>query len=262
MLLKNKVAVVLGASAEAGCGWAIARRFAAEGAKVIVGARRKEPLKKLAEITNGTAVACDVTKEDQVAAVAKLAVNTYGRLDIACNAAGLASGGTIKNTPTEVVVQSMDTNFYANLYFIRHMAEAMDRGGSIIVFSSIAATHVLEHVYSYGVAKAATDCLVQYAANEFGPHGIKVNSILPGAIRTEMSSAMWAVQGMEEAWSKEVPLGRIGTPDDFADAALWLAGPSFVTGLNLHVSGGNQVTFCPRAEARPAMEAVDPTNGL
>lgn len=261
MRLKDKVAVILGASAEAGTGWAIARLFAAEGAKVVVGSRRKEPLDKLARLTGGLAVACDITKEDDVIAVAKLAIKTHGRLDIAVNAAGLASGGTITHTPTEVVRQSMEPNFYGNLYFIRHMAEVMGRGGSIVVFSSMAATHVLEHVYSYAVAKAATDTLVMYAANEYGPRGIKVNSILPGPIRSEMSSAMWGVKGMEEAWSKEVPLGRIGAPEDFAEAALWLCGPSFVSGLNLQVSGGNQVTFFPRATDRPEIDGVDPTSG-
>lgn len=261
MRLKDKVAIVSGASADRGTGWAIAERFAAEGAKVIVSARREEPLQALAKKIGGVATTCDVADEDQVIALAQLAMSRYGKLDIAVNAAGLASGGTVANTPTDVVRQSMEVNFYGNLYFIRHMAAQMKDGGSIIVFSSMAATHVLEHVYSYSVAKSATDTLVRYAANEFGPRNIKVNSILPGAIFSEMAAPLYQVEGMREAWSKEVPLGRIGNPEDFAEAALWLAGPSFVTGLNLQVSGGNQVTFFPREDARPAITGVDPTTG-
>jgi len=261
MLMKDKVAVVLGASAEAGCGWAIARKFAAEGAKVVVGARRIEPLRKLADQTGGTAAVCDVAKEADVAALAKLAVDTYGKLDVAVNAAGFPIGGTVANTPHDGVVQSTEVNYYGSIHFVKHMAAAMANGGSIVLFSSLASTHPLEYVYGYACAKAAVDCLVRYAALEYGPRGIKVNSILPGAIRSDMSSAVWTVEGMEKSWAGEVPLGRIGEPSDFADAALWLGGSSYVTGLNLHVNGGNQLTRFPRVAERPALGGVDPTSG-
>ena len=131
---------------------------------------------------------------------------------------------------------------------------------SIVLFSSMAASQPMEYVYSYACAKAATDCLVRYAAAEYGPHGIKVNSIQPGPIRSDMASALWAVQGMEESFVREVPLRRIGEPEDYADAALWLAGPSFVTGLNIPVSGGNHMTRMPYLSERPAMFGEDPTN--
>lgn len=261
MQLEGKTAVVLGASAEAGTGWAIAERFAAEGAKVIVAARREAPLNRLAQKIGGIAQRCDLASEADIAALAERALAEFGSLDIAVNAGGLPVGGTIANTPLADVEMSMQVNFFGSLHFVRHMAKAMPNGGSIILFSSMAATHPLEHVYGYACAKAAADCLVRYAAQEFGPRGIKVNSILPGAIRSEMSGPLWAVEGMEQSWANEVPLGRIGTPADFADAALWLAGPAFVTGLNLQVSGGNQITRFPTAAERPALAGVDPTSG-
>ena len=261
MQLKDKVAIVLGASAEAGTGWAIAKRFAAEGAKVVVAARRIEPLRKLAGEIGGTPTVCDMGSEQDIIALAKLAFETYGKLDVAVNAAGMPMGGTIANTPFEEVVRATEVNYYGSLFFVKHMAAAMDNGGSIILFSSMTSTHALEYVYSYACAKAAADCLVRYAALEFGPRGIKVNSILPGAIRSEMSQALWTVEGMEQSWANEVPLGRIGEPADFADAALWLAGPSFVTGLNLQVNGGNQLTRFPTVAERPALEGIDPTSG-
>lgn len=261
MQLKDKIAIVLGASAERGTGWAIARRFAAEGAKVVVGARREAPLRALAQRIDGTAQVCDLAVEKDVAALAARAVGMYGRLDIAVNAAGVPMGGTIANTPHAELVRSTEINYYGNVFFVKHMAAAMQRGGSIILFSSMAATHPLEYVFSYACAKAASDCLVRYAAQEYGSRGIKVNSILAGAIRSEMSSALWTVAGMEASWAGEVPLGRIGEPADFADAALWLAGPSFVTGLNLQVSGGNQLTRFPTTAERPALAGADPTSG-
>lgn len=259
--LENKVAIVLGASAERGTGWAIAERFAAEGAKVVVGARREAALRTLARRIGGTAHVCDAGIEDNVAALAACAINTYGRLDIAVNAAGVPLGGTIANTPHAEIVRATEGNYYANVFFVKHMAAAMTQGGSIILFSSMAATHPLEYVFSYACAKAASDCLVRYAAQEYGPRGIKVNSILPGAIRSEMSSALWGVAGMEASYAREVPLGRIGEPTDFVDAALWLAGPSFVTGLNLQVNGGNHLTRFPTIAERPALTGTDPTSG-
>lgn len=261
MVLKDKVAIVLGASAEAGSGWAVAKRFAAEGAKVVVAARRAEPLQRLAAEIDGAWITCDVASEDEVKALVDFTMEKYGRIDVACNAAGLPMGGTIANAPMSDMKLAIEVDYYGCVYFVRYVAEAMKpTGGSIILFSSLTSTHMLESVYPYACAKAAADCLVVYAAAEYGPYGIKVNSILPGPIRSEMSAPLWQVEGMEQAWAKDVPLGRIGLPDDFADACLWLAGPSFVSGLNLPVCGGNQVFRFPRLTERPALEGYDPTN--
>lgn len=259
-VLAGKVAIVLGASAPGGSGWAIAERFAAEGAKLVVGARRSGPLDELARKTGGIAQMCDVAREEDVAALVARAVEAFGGLDVAVNAAGLPMGGTIAHSPVGDARAAMEVNYFGCLHFIRHSAEAMKNGGSIVLFSSLAAAQPMECVYSYGCAKAATDCLVRYAAAEYGPKGIKINSILPGPIRSDMASGLWAVAGMEEAYAREIPLGRIGETSDYAEAALWLAGPSFVTGLNLHVSGGNQLTRMPTLSERPDMVGTDPTN--
>lgn len=259
-ILDGKVAIVLGASAPGGAGAAIARRFAAEGAKLVVGARSEGPLQALARETGGIAMRCDVADDHDVAAFVARAVNSYGRLDVAVNAAGLPMGGTIAHSPVDDARAAMDVNYFGNIHFIRHSADAMKDGGSIILFSSMAAAQPMEFVYSYGCAKAATDCLVRYAAIEYGPKGIKVNSIQPGPIRSDMASGLWAVEGMEAVYSREIPLRRIGETSDYADAALWLAGPSFVSGLNLPVSGGNHLTRMPYLSERPDMTGPDPTN--
>lgn len=251
---------MLGASASGGSGWAIARRFAAEGAKVVVAARNYNALKDLAQLTGGLAVACDVANEDDVAALVTRTIDSFGRLDVAVNAAGLPMGGTIAASPIEDAHAAMDVNYFGCIHFIRHTAEAMKQGGSIILFSSMAAMQPMEFVYSYACAKAATDCLVRYAAIEYGKRGIKVNSIQPGPIRSDMASGLWAVDGMEAVYTREIPLGRIGEPEDYADTALWLAGPSFVSGLNLPVSGGNHLTRMPTLAERPDMVGPDPTN--
>lgn len=258
--LEGKVAIVLGASAPGGSGWAIAQRFAAEGARLVVGARSEAALLDLAHQTGGIAQVCDVADEAQVQALVARAVEAYGGLDIAVNAAGLPMGGTIASAPVEDARAAMEVNYFGCLHFVRHCAAAMRSGGSIILFSSLAAAQPMEYVYSYGCAKAATDCLVRYAAQEYGRRGIKVNSILPGPIRSDMASALWSIEGMEAVYAREIPLRRIGETADYADAALWLAGPSFVSGLNLHVSGGNQLTRMPFLNERPDMIGPDPTN--
>lgn len=259
-ILEGKVAIVLGASAPGGSGAAIARRFAQEGAKVLVGARNEGPLQELAREIGGIAMRCDVANDEDVAAFVAEAVVTYGKLDVAVNAAGLPMGGTIAQSPIEDARAAMEVNYFGCVHFIRHSAEAMKDGGSIVLFSSMAASQPMEFVYSYGCAKAATDALVRYAAAEYGPKGIKVNSIQPGPIRSDMASGLWAVEGMEAVYTREVPLRRIGETADYADAALWLAGPSFVSGLNLPVSGGNQLTRMPYLSERPDMTGSDPTN--
>lgn len=99
--------------------------------------------------------------------------------------------------------------------------------------------------------EAATDCLVRYAAIEYGPCNIRVNSILAGSIVSDMSRELFEIPAVARVFEKEVPLRRLGYPKDFANAVLWLAGPAFVTGLNIPVSGGNQLTRFPYMHEMP-----------
>lgn len=249
--LKGKVATVLGASAEGGTGWAIAEALARCGAKVVVGARTRPALDVLAERIGGTAVTCDAGSEVDVKAMAQAALDTYGRLDIAVNSAGLPVMGLISEIGQAQLDMAMRVNFNGNFYFVQHMAEAMKHGGAIAIISSMSTTHpVMPHV-AYACAKAATDCLVRYAAIEYGPQNIRVNSILPGAINSDMSKEAFADPEFERIYAREVPIGRVGVPEDFANAVLFLCGPSYVTGVNLQVNGGNHLTRFPYLSEMP-----------
>jgi NAD(P)-dependent dehydrogenase (short-subunit alcohol dehydrogenase family) len=252
--LAGKVAVVLGASAEGGTGWAIAEALAAQGAKVVVGARSLAPLQRLAERIGGTAVACDAGNEAQVAALAKAALDTYGHLNIAVNSAGLPVMTLIADTTQANLDDAVRVNFFGNVYFVKYMAQAIGSNGSIVLISSMSTTHPVFPHYAYACGKSASDCLVRYAAVEYGPRGIRVNSILPGAIKSEMAREAFAIPGFEDAYLRNIPLGRVGYPADFANTVLWLAGPSYVTGLNLQVSGGNQLTRFPYPSELPMGE--------
>jgi NAD(P)-dependent dehydrogenase (short-subunit alcohol dehydrogenase family) len=247
----GKVAVVLGASAEGGTGWAIAEALAGEGAALIVAARSIAPLHRLAERIGGTAVQCDAASEDQVRTLAETAKGKHGRIDIAVNAAGLPILGPIARTTEKDLMSALRVNYLGVVFFVKYMAEVMGEGGSIINISSIASSHPNGDFFAYGCAKAAADCLVRNAAIEYGPRKIKVNSILPGPIDSAMAAGFFDRPMMREIFERETPLKRVGIPSDFADAVLWLAGPSFVTGLNLEVSGGMQLMRQPMTQELP-----------
>ena len=251
--LHGKTAAVLGCSAPGGTGWAIAEGLAAQGVKVLVAARRREPLEVLAAKIGGVAHVCDVADPAQVADLGRAARAAFGRIDIAVNAAGLPVHGAIADIDPADIQAALDVNYIGNVHFIRHMADAMNDGGSIVLISSSSAAQPVQPYFAYACAKAAMDCLVRYAAIEYGARGIRVNSLLPGPIRSDMAKSLWDVPGMEEVFAREVPLGRIGEPADYADAVAWLSGPAFVTGLNLPVSGGNQLTRSPRLDEMPPM---------
>ncbi|MCY4425964.1 MAG: SDR family oxidoreductase [Halieaceae bacterium] len=259
--LEGKVAVVLGASAEAGSGWGIAEALAAAGCKVVVGARSQEPIERLAEKIAGVGVVCDVSSEEQVKNVAETALREYGKLDIAVNAAGMPLLKTISDIEQPDLETTTKVNYYANVYFVKHMAAAIEQDGSIILITSLSTERPVFPHAAYACAKAASDCLVRYAAIEYGPKNIRVNSILPGMIVSDMSAEILSAPGMMETFTREVPLGHLGYPKDYANAVLWLAGPAFVTGVNIPVAGGAQLTRFPRPDEYPDAEKawdVDP----
>lgn len=249
--LQGKVAVVLGASAEGGTGYAIAEAYAAEGMKVVVGARSAGPLKKLAEKIGGTAVVCDATNEAQVANLVKVAKDTYGRLDVAVNSAGATTMGLVADMNEELLTQAMKLNYFGHVYFVKHAAKVMEDDGSIILISSLSTTHPTAPNFAYAAAKSATDCLVRYAAEEYGHRGIRVNSILPGPIVSDMGKGFLDQPAIQKVFTREIPLRRMGYPKDFANACVWLAGPAFITGANIPVCGGNQLTRFPYIDEFP-----------
>jgi len=251
MSLQGKVAIVLGASAERGTGWAIAEELARQGAKVAVAARRRDKLDVLAKRINGAAFTCDSAKPTDIVALIDGVREQMGPIDIAVNCAASRLHSLIADLSAEQLQASLDTNFLAHFHFVKHSAANMRDGGSIILISSYSAVQpVLPHA-GYACAKAATDCLVRYAALEYGPRGIRVNSIQPGPIKSEMVQDAFSRPGVEAALAREIPLGRVGLPEDYAYTVAWLAGPAFVTGLNLPVLGGGQLTRMPRPDELP-----------
>jgi len=246
---EEKVAIVLGASDRASMGGAIARRLADEGAKVIVSARSLDRCQELANEIGGLAVRCDITAEDQVAALGQTAIDTFGRLDIAINCVGEAVMGYIAETDEDTLRHSTDLHFIGPFFFIKQMAARMKHGGSIVTLSSITASLTFPNHAAYMGAKAGTDHIVRVAATEYGPQGIKVNSVSPGFTESPMTKDFLAIPGVRDAFEEEIPLGRLNTVDDVSATALWLCSDeAYLTGQNLHPSGGNTLRRLPNLE--------------
>jgi NAD(P)-dependent dehydrogenase (short-subunit alcohol dehydrogenase family) len=239
--LNGKVAVILGAAGRDNMGQTIARAFAREGARVVVGGRNAESLRAFSAEIAATSALCDITRKGEVEALAQAAIDAFGRVDVAVNCTGWGLMAKLRDTTEEQIDALMDLQFKGVFFFLQVFAErlAAGGGGSIITMSSASVYALLHNHAAYIGTKAGADALVRCFANEYGARGVKVNSLAPGLTATPMTENEMQLPGLREAFVKEYPLGRIGTAEDVADAALWLASEeSFMTGQVLQINGG------------------------
>lgn len=246
--LTGKVAVIIGASGQRSFGSATARTMARAGAKVVVSARRREPLEALAEEIGGVAITCDISKEDQIKTLFEQAREGSGSIDIAVNCAGGLAGAPISMLTRELIAPTLEVNFTGTLLFFRYAAESMPEGGSVITISSLTARLPGPGLAVYSAARAGIDYAIRVAALEYGPQKIRFNSIAAGLIHTDMTDAMFQDKATEERFVPEIPLRRMGSIEDIAAAALWLSdekASGFVTGQMIDVSGGQHMGHLP-----------------
>lgn len=244
MKLKDRVAIVTGAAR--GIGKAVALTLIREGAKVAlvdVERKRLEALKEDIEKKGGQAAAfvCDITKSSEVLAMVQQALANFGRIDILVNNAGIIRRGTIETVTEEDWDQVIAVNLKGTFNCSKAVVETMkkQRYGKIINVSSIAGKMGdITSAPGYGPSKAGIDALTKTLARQLAPYGINVNGVAPHAIETEMS-AQWSEERRKEIIAS-IPLGRLGKPEDVAEAVLFLASDqaSFITGEILDVNGG------------------------
>ena len=237
--LDGKVAIVLGAAGANNMGQTIAARFVKEGARVMVAGRHEKALKDCAERLGGAYALCDITNEDDLANLVAATLERFGRLDIGVNATGWGLLAPFLKTNQKQLRQMTDLQFIGPFMFMQALIRGMKDGGSLIQISSATATIMLDNHAAYMGTKAGTDHVVRCVANEFGKQGIRANSISPGITESPMTAQAFESEALVETFRKCYPLGRVGTSDDIAAAAVWLASDEcFMTGQNLQVNGG------------------------
>lgn len=249
--LKGKIAIVTGASS--GIGRATAKLFAEEGATVVVAARRRPELDALvSEIAQrgGTAEACagDVQSEEFAQTLVSIAMERYGRLDIAFNNAGtLGEMGPSAGISNAGWMETIQTNLSSAFFGAKYQAPAMLKGGSgSIIFTStfVGYTIGFPGVAAYAASKSGLIGLTQALAAEYGPQGVRVNAILPGAVDTPMFRVMNSTPESEAFITNLHALKRVAKPEELARSVLYLASDdsAFVTGTANLVDGGASIT--------------------
>jgi NAD(P)-dependent dehydrogenase (short-subunit alcohol dehydrogenase family) len=246
MRLKDKVAIVTGAAR--GIGLACARRFAAEGARVMladIDAKAGEEAARAIQGAGGAAqfFPCDVGDKGRVEALIDAAVQDFGGLDIAVNNAAILHTCDF----LDIAEADFDRVVRVNLkgYFLvgqaaaRRMAQ-QGRGGAIVNMSSVNAVMAIPSIASYVICKGAVNQLTKVMAIALAAKNIRVNAIGPGTIATEMAAQVMADDAARTKILSRTPLGRLGTPDEIAAVAVFLASDesSYITGQTIYPDGG------------------------
>ncbi len=245
-LLEDRVAVITGAAQ--GLGFAIAERFASEGARIVIGdidaEAATEAAARLGIGDRAIGVAVNVTEPDEVEALVRAAIDAFGRLDVMVNNAGIARDATMRKMPVSDFELVIDVHLKGTWLGTRAAANAMRElgtPGSIINMSSISGKVGNPGQTNYSAAKAGIVGLTKAAAKEVGFAGIRVNAMQPGIIETPMTDAL--SEEIKADRLKDIPLGRFGQPAEVAQVALFLASDmsSYITGTTIEITGGRHI---------------------
>ena len=247
--LTGQVAVITGASK--GIGRAIAERMAEAGAKVVVSSRKIDACQEVVEGIrakggDATAIACNVTHIEQLESLIEKSLKAYGHLDcLVGNAAVNPHYGPMTTIDEGAFEKIMNCNVRANLWLSRLVIPQMveRKGGTIILISSIAGIKGTDDIGTYGMSKAADMAMARNLAVRWGEHGIRVNTIAPGLIKTDFAKALWEDPARRASVEAQYPLRRIGEPDDIAGTAIFLAADAgrYITGQTIVVDGGSTI---------------------
>ncbi|MGD0722905.1 MAG: SDR family oxidoreductase [Roseiarcus sp.] len=250
--LTGKVAVVTGSSR--GIGRAIALRLAEHGANVVISSRKAEACAAVvAEIEakfgagRALAIPANISSKEELRHLAAAATMHFGAIDIlVCNAASNPYYGPLGQISDDQFRKILDNNIIANHWLIGFVAPQMiaRKSGSIVIVSSVGGLKASTTIGAYNISKAADFQLARNLAAEFGPHGVRVNCIAPGLVRTDFARALWENPDNLKVYNARTPLGRIGEPDEIAGAAVFLAAPAsaFMTGQAIVIDGGATIS--------------------
>lgn len=236
--LNGKVALVNGSSS--GIGLAVAQRFVAEGAQVFITGRRQAQLDQAVHLIGGNVIAVrgDGTNPADLDALFETVKTEAGRLDILVNSSGVSEFSTIDEINEEHFDRAFDLNVRAMVFAVQRAIPLMTSGGAIVLIGSIAGFIGTPGYGAYGASKAAVRAFARTWTNELAERGIRVNTLSPGPTDTAMFAA--ASDEVRRALTAQIPLRRLGGPEEVAAAVLFLASDesSFVAGAELVIDGG------------------------
>lgn len=238
----GKTAIITGSSH--GIGEGIARRFAAEGANVVLNSRSREDCEKVAaDLDPGRTliVAGDVSKPEFAEELISKTAEKFGGVDVLVNNAGVAASGMLEKAEDSDIDKVIDINVKGVLYLSRAaIPELKKTGGSIVNISSVSGIGGDWTLPIYNASKGAVTNLTRSLALQLGGKGVRVNAVLPSVTRSDMTGGITDNEDLMKAFMNRLPLGRIAEPDDIAGPVLFLASDDakFVTGVNLPVDGG------------------------
>jgi 3-oxoacyl-[acyl-carrier protein] reductase len=241
---EDKVAIVTGAAE--GMGRQVSLDLATEGARIVVTDIQEDRLRELeAEINErrgtGLAVVCDMASPEQVDNLVKTTVDSFGKIDILINNAGVLLTGTIEQTTDEIIDKTLDVNVKGVLYAIRSVTPIMKKQkyGRIVNVASITGKNGdSTTVFAYGASKGAVISLTRSTARQLGPYGITANAVAPHAVLTRMIS-YWN-EKKKKSMAEKIPLRRLGTVEDISNLIRFLASDesSYITGETVNINGG------------------------
>jgi len=241
---EDKVAIVTGAAE--GMGRQVSLDLATEGARIVVTDIQEDRLRQLeAEINEkrGTclAVVCDMATPEQVDNLVQTTVDSFGKIDILINNAGVLLTGTIEQTTDEIIDKTLDVNVKGVLYAIRSVTPIMKKQkyGRIVNVASITGKNGdSSTVFAYGASKGAVISLTRSTARQLGPYGITANAVAPHAVLTRMIS-YWN-EKKKKSMAEKIPLRRLGTVEDISHLIRFLASDesSYITGETVNINGG------------------------
>jgi NAD(P)-dependent dehydrogenase (short-subunit alcohol dehydrogenase family) len=251
--LTGKTAVITGSSK--GIGRAIAEQMALAGANVVISSRKEGPCQEVAAAIKkaggkAVAIAANIGDKAQLQALVDKSHDAFGEIHVlVCNAAVNPYYGPLAEITDEAFDRVMASNIKSNLWLTAMVMPEMAkrRDGAMIIVSSIAGLRGSPKLGAYAISKAADMQLARNLAVEWGQHGIRVNAIAPGLVKTDFARALWENPEVLTQTLKQSPLGRIGDPVDIAGVALLLAADAgkFITGQTIVVDGG--VTIAGRS---------------
>jgi len=239
--LKDKVAVITGGNS--GIGYATAKAFNENGAKVIITGRRKEAIEKAASELNVSGLLADQSNLSDIERLVSEVKERFGKVDILLINAGITKFAPIDLMTENMFDEIMNVNFKGAYFTLSKFIPVLNDNASVVLLSSTSATISPQSASVYAASKAAINAVMKIASLELASRKIRVNAVSPGPVATEIMNKIGLDNNLEKQLINSIPLSRLGKADEVADLITYLSSDnaSFITGSNFLIDGGQSV---------------------